>query len=105
MAQWDVYVNPSARLRNEIPYLVDLQSNLLSGLMTRLVVPLARSRLDTAGLPRRICPVFMIEGVTVVLLPQESGSVEARALKHRVVSLGRLSHHIIDALDAVVSGV
>jgi len=36
MAQWDVYPNPSARSREDMPYLVDLQSNLLDVLPTRL---------------------------------------------------------------------
>jgi toxin CcdB len=105
VAQWDVYRNPSARLREEIPFLVDLQSDLLSGLDTRLVAPLARTRIATTALPRRLCPAFTIDGLPVVLLPQESGAIDARLLKRRVVSLRTQAHEIVDALDAVVSGV
>jgi toxin CcdB len=105
MAQWDVYANPSARLRDQIPFLVDLQSDLLSGLESRFVAPLARTRLAAAGLPRRLCPTYSVDGATVVLLPQEAGPIEARLLKRRVVSLRAHAHEIIDALDAVVSGV
>ena len=39
--QYDVYPNPSPRMRHEYPYLVDIQSDLLSSLATRMVVPLA----------------------------------------------------------------
>lgn len=105
MAQWDVYPNPSARLRDEIPYLVDLQSDLLSSLDSRLVAPLARTRLVSAGLPRTLCPVFMIADAQVVLLPQESGPIDARLLKRRVVSLRTQSHEIVAAIDAVIGGV
>jgi toxin CcdB len=91
MAQWDVYRNPSTRLRDEIPFLVDLQSDLLSGL--------------AAALPRRMCPTFTVDDVPVVLLPQEASAVDARLLKGRVVSLRSRAHEIVDALDAVVSGV
>jgi toxin CcdB len=105
MAQWDVYSNPGARLRDEIPFLVDLQSDLLSGLETRLVAPLARTRIASAGLPRRLCPAFTIGGVAVVLLPQEAGPIDARLLKRRVMSLRTHSHDIVGALDAVISGV
>jgi len=104
MAQWDVYPNPSTRLREEIPFLVDLQSDLLGGLDTRLVAPLARSRVPRAALPRRLCPEFTVEGASVILLPQESGAIDARLLKGRVASLKAQSHEIVDALDAVVSG-
>ena len=105
MAQWDVYPNPSARMRGEIPYLVDLQSDLLSGLGTRLVAPLARTRLAPAGLPRTLCPGFTIGGSSVVLLPQESGPIDARLLKRRVVSLRGHAHEIVAAIDAVIAGV
>lgn len=105
MAQWDVYPNPSARLREEIPYLVDLQSDLLDGLGTRLVAPLARTRLAAAGLPRRLCPVFDIDGVSVVLLPQEAGPIDVRLLRRRATTLRAHAHDIVGALDAVVSGV
>jgi toxin CcdB len=105
MAQWDVYPNPSQRSREEIPYLVDLQSELLGGLGTRLVAPLARTRLAPTGLPRRLCPVFSIDGVDVMLLPQEAGPIEARLLKRRTATLRAHAHDIVGALDAVVGGV
>lgn len=103
--QWAVYPNPSARLREEIPFLVDLQSNLLSGLTTRLVAPLARTSGGVELLPRRLCPLFTIDGTTVVMLPHEVGPIDARLLKRSVSSLDARSHELIDALDAVVSGV
>jgi toxin CcdB len=105
MAQWDVYANPSARMRDEIPYLVDLQSDLLSGLGSRWVAPLARTRVAPAGMPRTLCPGFRIAGTAVVLLPQESGPIDARLLKRRLVSLRAQAHEIVAAIDAVISGV
>ena len=105
MAQWDVYPNPSARLRDEIPFLVDLQSDLLSGLESRLVAPLARTRVASAALPRRLCPQFTVDGTALVLLPQESGPIDARLLKRKVMSLRAHAHEIVGALDAVLSGI
>jgi toxin CcdB len=105
MAQWDVYRNPSARSRDEIPYLVDLQSDLLSGLATRLVAPLARTRVAAAKLPRTLCPTFEIEETALVLLPQEAGAVDARLLRRRVTSLRAHAHEIVGAMDAVIGGV
>jgi toxin CcdB len=105
VAQWDVYPNPSARLRDEIPFLLDLQSDLLSGLGSRLVAPLARTRVASAALPRRLCPQFTVNGSQLVLLPQESGPIDARLLKRKVVSLRAHAHEIVAALDAVISGI
>ena len=104
MAQWDVYPNPSARTRDDVPYLVDLQSNLLDALPSRLVAPLVRTRLAPDGFPRALCPTFNIDGVALVLLPHEAGPIEARLLKRRSASLLPQAHDIVAAIDAVVSG-
>jgi toxin CcdB len=39
--QFDVYRNPDASTRSRFPYLLDIQSDLLDSLSTRVVVPLA----------------------------------------------------------------
>ena len=55
MAQWDVFRNPSERSRDEIPFLIDLQSDLLGGRATPFAAPLARihrelkAAFDSAG--------------------------------------------------------
>lgn len=104
MAQWDVYSNPSPRSRADLPYLIDIQSDLLSGLTTRLVVPCAWA--GAAGrLPSRMSPSLEVEGRTVFLVPQEAGAVSASALKGALASVRNESHRIVDAIDAVISGV
>ena len=105
MAQWDVYPNPSPRQRGEVPYLVVLQSDLLEVLVTRLVAPLVRPLPGRAALPERLSPRFEVQGEPVLLLPQEAGPIAARMLKDPVGSLRPQSHRIVDALDAVISGL
>lgn len=105
MAQWDVYPNPVVRAREELPYLVVLQSDLLNTLPTRLVAPLSRSTVDARALPTRLAPAFEVEGQRMVLKAHEAGTILARALGHPVASLRTESYRLIDALDAVISGV
>ncbi len=105
MPQWDVYVNPSARLRDELPYVVMLQSDLLGSLATRWVAPLARDVIERRGLPARMSPSFHIGGGAFLLVPQEAAAIDARLLKIPVSSLAAESHRIIDAIGAVISGV
>jgi toxin CcdB len=105
MPQRDVYPNPSSRSRNELPYLVDVQSELLSALGTRFVVPLSRQVQVPTGLPRRMTPLFDVQNETLRLVPQEGGAIAAVVLRQPVVSLRPQSRLISDALDAVVSGV
>ena len=40
MAQWMLHRNPNPATHKEIPYLLDVQSNLLAALDTRAVVPI-----------------------------------------------------------------
>ncbi len=105
MAQWDVHLNPVAKARDQIPFLVVLQSDLLDELPTRLVAPLSRSTVDAVGLPGRLAPEFVVAGERVVLKPHEAGTLLARQLGSPLASLRTESFRIIDALDAVVSGV
>lgn len=105
MAQWDVYANPSVRARDLIPYVVVVQSDLLDRLPPRLVLPLSRSLPPGAGMPLRLAPVFDVAGEPLRLKPQEAGTLPSRVLSAPVSSLRDQSHRIVDALDAVVSGV
>ena len=50
-------------------------------------------------------PRFEVQGEPVLLLPQEAGPIAARLLKDRVGTLRPESHRIVDALDAVISGL
>jgi len=69
MTQFDVYENPSEETHNEIPYLIDLQSDLLDNLDTRVVAPLLKA--SYIGKPiLYLNPRFEIEGVSHLLLDQ-----------------------------------
>jgi toxin CcdB len=105
MAQWDVHANPLARSKDDIPYLVVVQSDLLDRLPTRLVLPLSRSLPTGPGMPERLAPLFDLAGEALRLKPQEAGTLPARALGPAVGSLREQSHRIVDALDAVISGI
>ena len=105
MPQWDVYTNSSAASRAEVPYFVDVQSDVLRGVPARFVVPLMRPGRSLAGLPSRMSPQFEIAGIKLLLVPQEAGPLDSRMLKRPVASLRTESHRIVDALDAVISGV
>jgi toxin CcdB len=105
MAQWDVYENPSPRVRAEIPYLLDIQSGMLSGLRTRFVVPLAAQAVQPVGLPRRLIPIFEIGGRSLRLVPHEAGVIDATLLRKPVATLRDERSRITDAMDAVISGV
>ena len=98
MAQYDVHALSKGRLA------IDCQSDLLSHLESRLVVPLVLK--SAAPEPaRRLNPIFEIGGVDHVMLTQFAGAVDRRQLGDVVTSLADRSFEITDALDVLISGV
>ena len=103
--QFDVFENPSPRMRDVYPYVVDVQSDLLSTLPTRMVVPLAVTTLSAKDLPRRLCPVVTVNNKTLMLVPFEAAPLDKRLLKTGIASVREISNEIITAMDSVLSGI
>lgn len=103
--QYDVYPNPSPRMRDSYPFVLDIQSDLLKALATRMVVPLAVTSLPATSLPRRLCPVLVVQSQSLMLVPFEAAPLDKRHLKAKVCSLRERAHDIVAAMDAVLSGV
>ncbi len=104
MAQFDVYRNPSPA-RDGFPYVVDIQHRQLNALPTRLVLPLQRLPRPPQDLPRRLVHTIDVEGEPLYLAAQQCAAVPARLLRKPVTSVAARSAMLLDALDAVVSGV
>ncbi|MDR0275419.1 MAG: CcdB family protein [Burkholderiaceae bacterium] len=105
MPQFDVYANPNSGSRASVPFVVDVQSNLIDALPTRLVMPLSRVGAEQARLPSNLCPPVTLEDEVLTLMPHLAAPVDRRLLRHPVRSLAHRAHDISAALDAVVSGV
>ncbi|NBW50238.1 MAG: plasmid maintenance protein CcdB [Betaproteobacteria bacterium] len=103
--QYDVYPNPSPRMRDVYPYVLDVQSDLLKALATRMVVPLALTSLPASSLPRRLCPLVQVKGQSLMLVPFEAAPLDKRHLKSKVTTLRERADDIFAAMDAVLSGV
>lgn len=86
MARFDIYANPG-RNQAGIPYLVDVQNNVISGLATRIVVPLRiLGTFAAAELPADLCPMIPVDGVDHFLDTAQLGAIPASELKALVGS-------------------
>lgn len=103
--QYDVYPNPSPRMRDVYPYVLEVQSDLLKALATRMVVPLALTSLPSSSLPRRLCPLMQVKDQSLMLVPFEAAPLDKRHLKSKVTTLRERAGDIVAAMDAVLSGV
>lgn len=104
MAQFDVYLNTNADSCKAIPYLLDVQADLLDTLATRVVVPLVLA--DEMGLAAKyLNPQFKIKGVVVVMSSAELAGISIRSLGDKVASLKNKRDEIIAALDLLFTGI
>jgi toxin CcdB len=105
MAQFDVYRNAHPATRARVPYLLDVQSDLLDTLATRVVVPLCKPDILRGKLAERLNPVFDVEGRKMVLLAPELAGVSRKALGEKIANLANRRDSIIAALDLVITGI
>jgi toxin CcdB len=105
MEQFDVHRNANPATRARVPYLLDVQSDLLDTLATRVVVPLCRPEVLRGKLAESLNPVFEIEGRRMVLLTPELAGVSRKALGEKIANLANRRDSIIAALDLVITGI
>jgi toxin CcdB len=98
MARFHVY-----RLRHEQTLVLDLQSNLLDDLTTRMVAPLLLPGELTATF-RQLNPQFTIDNIHYVMATQFVSVVALSDLGHAVADLTRDSHRVTAALDFLFQG-
>jgi toxin CcdB len=103
MGQFDVYENPNRETNQTVPYLLDVQADLLEGLATRVVVPLITA--PAIGKPiKYLNPEFGIETSSVFMSTAELAGIPVRALGRKVGSLKDRRDEIIAALDFLFTG-
>jgi toxin CcdB len=103
MGQFDVYENPDPETNQEIPYLLDVQTDLLENLATRVVVPLVRIAVTNKTI-KLLNPQAIIGPTTICLSTAELAGVSVRRLGKKVGSLKDRRDEIIAALDFLFTG-
>jgi toxin CcdB len=103
MAQFDVYENQNPETKELIPYLLDLQADLLDDLTTRVVAPLLT--VAAMGKPAKyLNPQFKIKQTTVIMSTAELAGVNQHVLGNKVCSLKEHRTDIIAAIDFLFTG-
>lgn len=104
MAQFDVHRNP-APSKGRVPFLLDVQADLLRALATRVVVPLVKPAEVGNRVIRQLHLEVEVEGHKLVALTSELAAIPVKALGPRVSSLVALRTEIVRALDVLITGV
>ena len=100
MAQFDVYENTNKKTKKYIPFLLDIQNDILSNLNTRVVVPLVLN-MKAAKI---LNPVFEIDTLEVTMSTSELAGISTDKLGTKVCSLENKKYEIIEAIDFMVTG-
>lgn len=104
MAQFTVYRNRNPRSKADVPYLLDVQSDLLSQLGTRVVIPLFEKKSLGIKPLTKLAPEFEVDGKKCVLLTPQLAGIPIKELGEPVGDLARHRSDIIAALDLLMTG-
>jgi len=104
MAQFDVYENTNLSSRKTTPYLLDVQTDLLDTLASRVVVPLVASgAMATPG--QHLNPTFSVGKNKVIMSTAEIAGVSVKNIGKQVCSLKQYRNEIVAALDFLITGI
>jgi toxin CcdB len=105
MPQFSVYRNKNAATRARFPFLLDIQSNLLDPLATRVVVPLAPGGTTRARSMQTLTPTIRVEEKDYLMVTPQLAGVATRELGPVVADASANRQAIISALDFLISGI
>lgn len=100
MAQFDVYENINPNTCEQIPFLLDIQNDVLKNLSTRVVIPMIKD----IPAARILNPKFNINDIEVVLSASELASISVDNLGSKICSLEGFREEIIEAVDFLITG-
>lgn len=100
MAQFDVYKNENQLTNEKVPYLLDIQNDILDSINTRVVIPLVKDMKDFKGLTKE----FIIENQKVYLTTSQMGTVHKNELKTKVTTLQNQKEDIKNSIDFLIYG-
>lgn len=106
MSQFSLYRNENKSSNKAYPYFVDIQNDLLSGLNTRLVIPLSPYTMLDKTDAKKLCPIIQIaDDHKLVLLTHQMTSIPKSILKKEVATLHNYRYEILGAVDMLLSGI
>jgi len=104
MAQFDVYVNPNPNSQQHIPYLVDIQADLLDHLSTRVVAPLYRQG-NIVNLLQQLNPIITMKDKSFILSIAELAAIPFSSLGAPISNTHHERESIMAAVDLLITGI
>jgi len=104
MAQFQIFVNNNKSTKDAYPYLLDVQSQILESLETRLVIPLIVSSAMQNKQITRLTPTITIKGIDYLILTSQIAGISKKTLGHSIMDISDRRQEIVSAIDFLISG-
>lgn len=105
MPQFHLYKNTNKATQKNYPFLLDIQSNLLSELRTTVVIPLMPKRLAANHTISRLNPVLRVKSESFTVMTQSLAGIDRTVLGEPVGDLSHYRSEIFAAIDFMLSGI
>ena len=104
MTQFTVYRNKSPRTKSAFPFLVDVQSDLLEPLQTRVVIPLTKVAALAKKPVSHLTPTLTFDGESYLLMTPQLAGIARTDLGAQAGSVADERHTILAAIDFLLRG-
>lgn len=104
MAQFDIYKNTNQSTKSSYPYLIEIQSDLLSELQTTVVIPLIVKNDYTGSQLSNLHPIIEISGTQYLGMTMLIAGIYRGSLGKNVASLAKSRDEIISSIDFMITG-
>jgi toxin CcdB len=105
MPQFTVYKNKNPHTQAAVPFLLDIQNDLLDSLETRVVVPLHPAAALKGKTLKTLTPLLVIEGNQFVMLTPQLAGIPKSELGAPVTQVSQHRAEVIAAIDLLVTGI
>ena len=105
MAQFSLYQNLNPVSKSIYPYLLDVQSTLLSSLETRLVIPVSTKKRFEKEIIKNLNPIIRIENKEYVVITQQMAAIQNKSIGASVCDCLSSRQDIISAIDFLITGI
>ena len=105
MPQFHLYKNSNKATQKTYPFLLDIQSNLLSDIRTTVVVPLMPERIAGPHTISKLNPMVRIKNEQFAVMTQNLAGIDRKILGDPVGDLTHYRSDVFAAIDFVLTGI
>lgn len=99
MAQFDIYKN-IGKNQEQVPYLLDIQNDILRDLNTRVVIPLGHNKPYNDN----VNPKFIINNQELTMMTTKIATIPLSAVGDKITNLEDQRAKILNAIDFLITG-